>query len=227
MFAGHIGVALAASRLEPRMSVGLFAMASLFLDFLLWLFILLHWESATIPADFPETHQPEFVFPYSHGLLAGVVWSVLAGGLLFLLCSHRQELRWRASILAASVVFSHWLVDALVHRPELPLTTAASPAVGLGLWNNMPVALGVEAAFVVVGMYLFFPAKDLSRARQLALGVVVVLILAFTIAGMTVAPPPPSAAAMAGSSLVTIVLVCLLMGWLGSGSRARRPLPSS
>ena len=107
MFAGHVGVALAASRVEPRVSVGVFALASLLLDFLLWLFVLLHWESVTIPADFPETHQPEYVFPYSHGLLASIAWSVLAGALVFLLCSRRKEVRWRASVLAASVVFAY------------------------------------------------------------------------------------------------------------------------
>jgi len=84
MFAGHIGVAFAAARVEPRVNVGIFAAASLLLDLLLWLFVLLGWEAVTIPADFPQTHQPEFVFPYSHGLFASVAWSVLAGAFVFL-----------------------------------------------------------------------------------------------------------------------------------------------
>jgi hypothetical protein len=215
LFAGHVGVALAASRVEPRLNVGVLAAASLLLDVALWLFVLLGWESVHIPADFTATHQPQFVFPYSHGLLGSVAWSVLFGAIVFLLCARRRELRWRASILAAGVVFSHWLLDALVHRPELPLVGAASPMVGAGLWNHMPVALVLEAALVAAGMLLFFRAGVLSRGKQLALAALSVLILAFTIAGMTVAPPPPSAAAMAASSLATIVLVSLLVGWLG------------
>lgn len=222
MFAGHLGIALAAGRVEPRVNVGVFAAASLALDFLLWLFILLGWESVTIPADFPSTHQAQFVFPYSHGLAASVVWSVVVGAFVFLLCSRRKDVRWRASALAAAVVFSHWLLDALVHRPELSLAGAASPAAGVGLWNNMPLALAVEACLVVAGMYLYFPASGASRARQLALAVLTLLVLAFTVMGMTIAPPPPSAAAMAASSLATVVLVCLLMAWLGNGSRERR-----
>ncbi len=222
MFAGHIGVALAASRAEPRVNVGVFVAASLLLDVLLWLFILLGWESVTIPAHFPQTHQPEFVFPYSHGLLASVAWSALAGACVFLLCPRRREARWRASVLAAAVVFSHWLLDALVHRPELPLGGAMSPTVGVGLWNDLPVALALESALVAAGGYVFFPAPGLSRAKQAGIGVLSLLILAFTIAGMTVAPPPPSAMAMAASSLVTIVLVVLLIGWLGKGSHRRR-----
>jgi hypothetical protein len=218
VFAGHVGVALAASRAEPRVNAGVFVTASLLLDVLLWLFILLGWESVTIPINFRETHQPEFVFPYSHGLLASIVWSVVTAALVFLLYSQRREFRRRACILAAAVVFSHWLLDALVHRAELPLAGQASPFVGVGLWNSMRVALLVEAALMAAGMALFFLANGRSRVKRLAVGALCLLILAFTIAGMTVAPPPPSAAAMAASSLVTIVLVCLLMGWLGSAS---------
>ena len=64
MFAGHVGVALAIGRIERRVNVGLFVTAALLLDFLLWLFILVGWESVNIPDDFGTTHQPHFVFPY-------------------------------------------------------------------------------------------------------------------------------------------------------------------
>ena len=223
MFAGHIGVALVAARVEPRVNVGIFAVASLLLDFLLWLFILFGWESVAIPPDFPRTYQPEFVFPYSHGLLASVVWSALAGAFVFLLSKSRVGEKSRSAYLFAGVVFSHWLLDALVHRPELPVTGATSHQVGLGLWNNMPVALLVEAVLVLVGTLLFFPGCGLSRPKKLALAVLSVLVLAFTVVGMTVAPPPSSATVMAGSSLGTIVLVCVLISWLGRHARERQP----
>lgn len=222
MFAGHIGVALAAARVEPRVNVGMFCAASLLLDALLWLFVLLGWESVAIPADFPRTHQPEFVFPYSHGLIASVAWSVVAGALVVVLHQGRGGATSRPALLIAVVVFSHWLLDALVHRPELPVAGTASHLVGLGLWNDMPVALAVEASLVLVGMALFFLGCGLPRPKKLALAALTLLSLAFTVVGMTVAPPPPSAAAMAGTSLATIVVVCGLMGWLGSGARGRQ-----
>ena len=78
MFAGHIGTALAIGRAERAVNVGVFIAAALLLDFLLWLFVLLGWESVAIPANFANAHQPEFVFPYSHGLLASLIWSALA-----------------------------------------------------------------------------------------------------------------------------------------------------
>ena len=222
MFAGHIGVALAAARAAPRINVGVLAAASLLLDLLLWLFVLLGWESVVIPADFPQTHQPEFVFPYSHGLVACVVYAALGGALVFRLQKSREAEKLRIAFLTAGVVLSHWLLDALVHRPELPVAGTASHQVGLGLWNNMPVALMIEAALVIVGMLLFFPGCGLSRSKKFSLAVLSLFVLAFTVVGMTVAPPPPSAAAMAGSSLGAIVLVCGLIGWLGSSASERQ-----
>jgi hypothetical protein len=169
----------------------------------------------TIPANFAATHQPEFVFPYSHGLLAAIGWSALAGVATFLWYLRLQAAKLRAAALVAAAVFSHWLLDALVHAPELPVAGTSSMKVGLGLWHMMPVALTVEAFIAVAGLYFFVSGAGLSRAKKFWLSVLSLLILAFTAAGMTVAPPPPSVAAMALSSLVTITVVCVLAGWLG------------
>lgn len=219
MFAGHVGAALAIGRAERRVNIGAFVAAALLLDLVLWLFVLLGWESVTITADFASTHQPEFVFPYSHGLLSSLLWSALAGAVAFAWSARLGMTPWRIAVLVAAAVFSHWLLDALVHLPELPLAGAGSPTVGLGLWQAMPVALLVEAGIVAVGLWLFLPGSTLSRGRSIGLAVLSLALLAFTILGMTIAPPPPSAQAMAGSSLVTLVAVCLLACWLGRAPR--------
>ena len=217
MFAGHIGAALAFGRAERRVNVGLFIAAALLLDFLLWLFVLIGWESVAIPADFAARHQAEFVFPYSHGLLASVVWSGLAGLIGSAFCSQPRT-KWRIGALLALAVLSHWVLDAMVHRRELPLAGSASPAVGLGLWSNLPLALLLEAAIVVVGLFLFVSGASVGRRKSIALVLLTVVAMVFTAIGMTVAPAPPSAMAMAGSSLATLVFVCALAGWCG-----RRP----
>lgn len=222
MFAGHVGVALAVGRAERRVNVGVFVGAALLLDLVLWLLVLLGLESVAVPANFASTHQPEFVFPYSHGLLASVLWSAIAGAAALLACSDRPTLKWRVAVLVAAAVFSHWLLDALVHRPEMPLTSGTSSMVGLALWNNMSIALGIEAMIVAVGLYLFVPGSGLSRRRSITLTVLTLVVLAATVAGMTIAPPPPSALAMAGSSLVTLGVLCALFCWLGSHPRAGR-----
>ncbi len=217
MFAGHIGAALAIGRAERRINVGLFVVAALLLDVLLWLFVLAGWESVTIGADFAATHQPSFVFPWSHGLLASVGWAALAGAAVGALHPGRGLARWRAGALIAAAVFSHWLLDALVHVPELPLAGAGSPKVGLGWWQHMPIALAAEAVFVVAGLCLYLPGAGLSRTRKRWLAALCLVLLVFTVAGMTIAPAPPSAMAMAASSLVTVLLVGAAACWIGAG----------
>jgi hypothetical protein len=224
MFAGHVGAALAIGRADRRLNVGMFVSAALLLDTVLWLLVLLGSESVTIPASFSRTHQPEFVFPYSHGLLAAIAWSVAAGAAVFIWYPRLKERKLRAAALVGMAVFSHWLLDALVHVPELPLACAGSGKVGLGLWQNMPVALAAEAAILVAGLCLFLRGADLSRIRQLWLTVLALLVLVFTVVGMTVSPPPPSARAMAASSLVTIIVVCTLSCWLGRLDNINRGL---
>ncbi len=214
MFAGHIGAGLAIGRAEPSVNVGVFIAAALLLDILLWLFVLLGWESVAIPASFANTRQVEFVFPYSHGLLASGLWSALAGMLGFA-CYARLRRRWRAAALVALAVTSHWVLDAVVHRPELPLAGPDSRAVGLGLWNHMRDALALEAAIVIAGIGLFTSATRVGRAKSSALVLLTLVAMALTAVGMTVAPAPPSALAMAGSSLATLVLVCGVAYWCG------------
>src|SRR4030095_15664797 len=121
MFAGHIGVGLALGRVERRVNVGVFIAAALLLDAVLWLFVLLGWEAVTLPADFATTHQAAFVFPYSHGLLASMAWSALAATAAFVGYGRLGPARMRVAALVAAAVFSHWLLDAWVHRPEMPL----------------------------------------------------------------------------------------------------------
>jgi hypothetical protein len=215
VFAGHVGVGLAIGRAERRANVAVFIGAALWLDLVLWLFVVLGWESVGIPADFADTHQPVFVFPFSHGLLSAALWSAAGAALAYFGYARIRQARWRMAGLVAAAIFSHWLLDALVHRPEMQLAGAASTAVGLGLWQNMPVALVVEAAIVVLGLGSFLRGSGLSRGRAIALGLLSLVVLAFTVVGMTIAPPPPSAFAMAASSLAAIVAVCVLAGWLG------------
>lgn len=218
MFAGHIGAALAIARAERRVNVGIFVVAALLLDLLLWVFVLLGWESVSIPADFADTHQAEFVFPYSHGLLASLIWSALAGILGFAVYSTGRK-NWRLAAFIAVAVLSHWVLDALVHQPELALIGSGSRLVGLGLWNNMPVALMLEAVIVTGGLCLFIPAAGLARPRSVTLVALTVLAMVFTAVGMTAAPAPPSATAMAGGSLATLALVCAVAWWCGRRKR--------
>jgi hypothetical protein len=222
MFAGHIGIALGMGRLERRINLGALVFASLLLDVALWVFVLLHWESVEIPANFATTHQPEYRFPYSHSLIAAIGWSGLAGVIGYRGFRSLEGGRFRGAMLMAFAVFSHWPLDVLVHTPELPLAGEGSPMVGLCLWNAMPVALATEAIITVAGLCLYLSGSRLSRTRKFWLTALTLFVLVFTILGMTVAPPPPSVAAMALSSAATIGVVILLVAWIGKESTVKR-----
>lgn len=221
MLAGHLGAGLAIGRLERRVNAGAFVAAAVLLDLLLWLFILLGWESVAIPADYAATRQPAFTFPYSHGLVAALAWASLAGAAAFALLPRLGPARAWAAALVAAAVFSHWLLDALVHAPEMPLAGEASLKVGLGLWDAIAAALAVEAVVAVAGLWAYLAGSPLPRPRKAGLTALVLLVLAATVGGMAFAPPPPSADAMAGSSLALLAATCLLAAWLTRGAPER------
>lgn len=215
MFAGHVGVGLAVARAERRVPAWVFVFAAMFADFVLWLLVLAGRESVAVPADFAATRQLQFDFPWSHGLAASVAWSLLAGAAAGLALGGTRRFRLRAAALVALAVLSHWLLDALVHAPELPLAGAGSRRVGLGLWHQMPAALALEALLAFGGLALFLRGGGAPRGRRTALAAFVFLLVAFTVLGMTVAPAPPSATAMAASSLAMIGVTGAVVGWLG------------
>jgi protein-S-isoprenylcysteine O-methyltransferase Ste14 len=103
------------------------------------------------------------------------------------------------------------------------LAGAGSRAAGLGLWQQMPLAIAIEGAVVVAGLALFLRGSGLPRGRPIALAVVALVVLGFTLAGMTIAPAPPSAAAMAGTSLATLLVACALVGWITRAAPGEPP----
>ncbi|MBL8349137.1 MAG: hypothetical protein JNL87_02385 [Burkholderiaceae bacterium] len=107
MFAGHVGVGLALARGARDVNVAVFVAAALALDVVLWACVLLGWESVRIPPDFAQTHQAAYVFPYSHGLAAAALWSVLGGWAARRAAAGGSAVRRRTEALVALAVFSH------------------------------------------------------------------------------------------------------------------------
>jgi membrane-bound metal-dependent hydrolase YbcI (DUF457 family) len=92
--------------------------------------------------------------PWSHSLFMTVVWSLMAAGIAYLFYHNR-----RISSIFGLVVMSHWLLDFLVHPPELPLFFGQSPIVGLGLWiapSTTVIANIIEAAMLAGSSILYF-----------------------------------------------------------------------
>jgi hypothetical protein len=219
MFAGHVGAGLALGRLERRVNVAVFVGAALLLDLVLWVLVLLGVEHATIPSDMASTHQPAFAFPWSHGLVAALGWSALAGVAAHALAGTRLgAARVRLAWLVAAAVFSHWLLDAWMHRPELPLLGGSGPKVGLAWWDHPALGIGAEVAVTIGGLWACL-GGGWTRARGVALAIVVLLLLAMSVVGLTLAPPPPSVGVMAASSLTTLAIACAVLAWLDRGGR--------
>ncbi len=198
MFAGHLGVALAAKSAEPEAPLGALVAASFGIDMIWPILLLAGVESVAIqpgataftPLDFQS-------YPWSHSLLLVGVWSLLAFG-----AARTLGATSRVAGLLGLVVLSHWVLDALTHRPDLPLWPDG-PMVGFGLWNSVPGTFVVEGLLFLGAGWVYarrFPPRDaVGKTGLLAIAALVGVIWA---AGPFSPPPPgPEAVAWVGLGL--------------------------
>ena len=186
MFIGHHATAFAAKKLAPRVSLGTLFGATILLDLLWPIFILLGIEDVRIapgitaftPLDFHD-------YPVTHSLLAVIGWS-LAAAILYRIA--RGSLR--DAIVVGVAVLSHWIVDFIAHRPDLPLWPGG-PKVGLGLWHSVPGTIAVEVTMFVLGLVLYLRmTRARDRVGSIALWSLVVFLAAIYATNLTAAPPP-------------------------------------
>jgi len=174
---GHAAVALGAARATPRVNAGVLIFAAFLAEFLLWIFAALGMEQAHIPPDFRTRHYLTFTFPYSHGMVALMAWGLLFGAVC---CWVDRQDRVRAFWVIAALVFSHFLLDGLVHAPELPLLGESSPKVGLALWNHMGLELTLETLMALTGLIIYWRLKGGTRVTRWGMAAFVVLLTALT-----------------------------------------------
>jgi hypothetical protein len=193
MFIGHFAMGMAGKKIEPAVSLGTLFFAAQFLDLLWPTLLLLDVEHVSIePGVSMVTPLAYTDYPISHSLLAVLGWSIVFGVIYFLLTKNRQ-----GSILLGALVLSHWILDAIVHIPDLPLYPGDSPKVGLGLWNSMTLTVLVEGIIFVLGIVIYLNAKRTVNEKvnwrfwSLVVFLVIIHIVNF------VGPPPPSVAAIA------------------------------
>ena len=213
MFVGHFAVALAAKRVEPKLTLPVLFAAVQFLDILWPAFIVLGVEHARIvPGITAVVPFDLYDFAYSHSLLMSLVWSVLFA-LPWLLRRER-----RAGLVVGACVFSHFILDWVTHRPDMPLAPGVDARFGLGLWNHLVLALTVEGAMFAVGIGLYVAATRATN-RMGSIGMwCLFAFLAFGWLSTPFGPPPPSMQAVAISALVLIPLILL---WAHGVERGR------
>ena len=207
MFIGHYGPAFLVKRADRTIPLWVLFVAVQFLDVLWAPFVLLGIEKVRIVPGFTKASPLDLYYmPYTHGLLTMIGWSIVFGGAYQLIARPSTT---RASILVGLAVFSHWVLDFLVHRPDLPLYDN-SAKVGLGLWNIPTIELPLEALLLLGAMWWCY-RENLRRAiGTFVFGVLLVALQVYSF----FAPPPPTDKAMAATAFISYIVLAIVIWWL-------------
>jgi hypothetical protein len=197
MFVGHTALALAAKARVREVPLALVVAAVFALDLLWPVFLLLGIERVRIePGNTAFTPLAFDAYPWSHSLLLACVW-----GALLALVPRRHRL------LVGALVVSHWVLDVVSHRPDLPLWPGRSPLLGLGLWNSVAATLLVEGLLFAAAIHLYVRStRARDRIGSFALWSLLLLQAAIWVSAPW-APPPPSPAAVAWVGLAGLLFV--------------------
>jgi membrane-bound metal-dependent hydrolase YbcI (DUF457 family) len=188
MFIGHYGVGFAAKKAETKPSLGTYFMAAQFIDLLWPLFLLFGLERVKIdPGNTAMTPLNFVYYPFSHSLLAVIFWAALFGFVYFFIRKN-----FKSAVILGAVVISHWILDLLVHRPDLPLMPGSDIKLGLGLWNFTWLSIALELLIFFGGAAVYIRlTKAKNKTGNAALWTLIVFL--FVIYVMNVFGPPPNA----------------------------------
>jgi membrane-bound metal-dependent hydrolase YbcI (DUF457 family) len=151
MFIGHFALALGAKKVAPKLSLGTTFIAVQLLDLLWPPFLLIGIEKVKIELGNTAFTPLNFIhYPFSHSLVNAVVWAMLFATVFYFI---RKDMR--NAIVVGALVLSHWFLDLLTHRPDLPVFPWSDWKVGLGLWNNVALTLATEVGLFAAGIYFF------------------------------------------------------------------------
>jgi hypothetical protein len=215
MFVGHLAVALGARRAAPGVPLAPLVAGSFGLDLLWPVLLLMGVERVRVePGATAFTPLAFEHYPWSHSLALALVWGLVAGALA----------RWRlrtsaAGIAVGGIVVSHWFLDWITHRPDLPLWPGG-PLAGLGLWNSIAGTLIIEGALFVAAIETYrrgFVARD--AIGRWAFGGLILLTTAIWITPPW-SPPPPDTTAIAIVGLA-LWLLPLWAAWIDRHRTAR------
>ena len=200
MFLGHFGLALAAKRVAPRPSLGTTVMAAQWPDGIWPIFVLLGVEHVEIRPGVTTVTPLDFVsYPYSHSLVADLIWAAL-----FAVVYGTLRKDWRGAIWLAVLVLSHWLLDVVAHRPDVP-TWPGGPKLGTGLWNSLPATLIAEFALFGAGIWIYNRSAIARDTQGKVLLWTFVITLTVLYLAAVFGPPPPDERVLA---------ITGLLGWL-------------
>jgi hypothetical protein len=214
MFVGHYGASFALKRIDPSIPLWVLFIAVQLLDVFWAPFILLGIERVRIVPGITASNPLDLYYmPYTHSLVAALLWS--AGAFVVYRLLPRTRPVGKAALWVALAVISHWVFDLVVHRPDLPLFDNTDK-VGLGLWNLPIVAFALEAALLFGGIWLYLTTARVRRAPVAVLGLVMLAIQAYVFFG----PPPVSDRAAAWTALAAYAVFVAVVARLERPHRA-------
>jgi len=218
MFIGHFALGFAAKRVVPRISLGVLFAAVAWADLVWPVLVATGVEQVRIDPGNTAFTPFDFVsYPYSHSLLMLVLWGAVLG---FLYRATTGKNGLTVAVLALLVV-SHWVLDFVTHRPDMPLYPGG-PKVGLGLWNSIAGTIVVEVAMYALGVWIYAratrPRDGVGRWSFVALAAF--LIVSY-FANLASAPPPSFQ--VRGVSAIIATAILLLWTWWTDRHREARP----
>ena len=224
MFIGHFAVALGAKRIAPAVSLGTLFLACQLADLVWPSLVLLGIESVAIdPGNTMLTPLDFRYYPFSHSLLMLGLWAAVFAALYSVLV--RVDRKVIAVIIG--LVLSHWLLDVLTHRPDMPLVPGNGVRLGLGLWNAPAAAIVAELSLFALGTWLYMRSTTaIDRKGRIGFWALIAFLLLVNVANVLAGisgSPPPSANAVAWSAQAIWLLVAWGY-WVDSHRVANRPL---
>jgi hypothetical protein len=206
MFVGHFAVAFLAKRAEPNISLGTLILAAMLPDLLSDAFLLGGIEHIEIghgsgAANYFHATQ----IAYSHSLAAGVLWGALFAGTYY----HRR----RSAAIIFGLVLSHWVLDVISHRPDMPLVPGLDLRLGLGLWSSIPATLVIEGGLWLIAILVYLRGRARNRLAPLVLwpGVAILTLLWYN---NSAGPPPPNVQTMEIGGAIIFTLFVAWGYWL-------------
>jgi membrane-bound metal-dependent hydrolase YbcI (DUF457 family) len=202
MFIGHHAAGFLAKRFAPRVSLGTLFAAAMLLDLVWPLLLLAGVEHVRIdPGNTAFTPLDFYDYPFTHSLLNVLGWSIAVAIVFWLIRKSASN-----AIVVGAAVLSHWVLDYVTHRPDLPLWPGG-PKVGLGLWNSIPGTIAVEVLLFVLALWWYLRATTaIDRTGSIALWALVIFVALIYVANIT-SPPPPNARMIGYAALAAWLFV--------------------